>query len=57
MKYSIKDYKYKDKRVLLRCDLNVPIENGIILDKTRILESLKSINYKTDLDPHNVPLL
>lgn len=48
MKYSIKDYKYKDKRVLLRCDLNVPIENGIILDKTRILESLKSINYLID---------
>ena len=48
MKYSIKDYKYKDKRVLLRCELNVPIENGIILDKTRILESLKSINYLID---------
>lgn len=48
MKYSIKDYKYKDKKVLLRCDLNVPIENGIILDKTRILESLKTINYLID---------
>ncbi len=48
MKYSIKDYKYKDKIVLLRCDLNVPMEKDVILDKTRILESLKSINYLID---------
>ncbi len=48
MKYSIRDYKYKGKFVLLRCDLNVPVENGIILDKTRVLESLKTINYLID---------
>lgn len=48
MKYSIKDFNYKGKKVLLRCDLNVPIEDGIIIDKTRILESLKTINYLID---------
>ena len=45
MKKTIKDYEYKGKKVLLRCDLNVPIENGIITDDTRIIESLNTINY------------
>ena len=50
MKKTIKDYEYKNKKVLIRCDLNVPIENGIITDDTRIKESLKSINYLIDND-------
>jgi len=45
VKKTIKDYEYKGKKVLLRCDLNVPIENGIITDDTRIIESLNTINY------------
>ena len=45
MKKTLKDYNYEGKKVLLRCDLNVPIENGIITDITRIEESLKTINY------------
>ena len=35
----------KNKKVLLRCDYNVPIENGIILDDTKILASLDTIEY------------
>lgn len=45
MKKTLKDYKYNNKKILLRCDLNVPIENGIIEDDTRIKASLKTINY------------
>ena len=45
MKKTIKDYNYAGKTVIIRCDLNVPIEKGIITDDTRIKESLKSINY------------
>jgi len=45
MKKTIKDYEYKGKKVIVRCDLNVPIENGIITDDTRIKESLTTINY------------
>jgi len=45
VKKTIKDYEYKGKKVLLRCDLNVPIENGTITDDTRIKESLNTINY------------
>lgn len=50
MKKTIKDYDYKDKKVILRCDLNVPIDNGIITDDTRIKESLKTINYLIEKD-------
>lgn len=45
MKKTIKDYEVKNKTILLRCDLNVPIVNGKIQDDTRINESLKTINY------------
>ena len=45
MKKTIKDYEYKGKTVILRCDLNVPINNNIITDDTRIIESTTSINY------------
>ena len=45
MKKTIKDYEYQNKTVIIRCDLNVPIKNGIITDDTRIKESLESINY------------
>ena len=45
MKKTIKDYDYNNKKVIIRCDLNVPIKNGKITDDTRIKESLESINY------------
>lgn len=48
MKKTIKDYQYEGKRVIIRCDLNVPIKDGKITDDTRIKESLESINYLID---------
>ena len=50
MKKTIKDHEYKGKKVLLRCDLNVPIESGLITDETRIRESLGTINYLIEND-------
>lgn len=45
---TIKDYNLKSKRVIIRCDLNVPMINNKISDETRILASLKTINYAID---------
>ena len=45
MRY-IKDQKnLNEKRVLLRLDLNVPLQNGIIADQTRIDKILPVINF------------
>jgi 3-phosphoglycerate kinase len=44
MKY-LKDVDFKNKRVLLRTDFNVPVENGKILDDFRLRESLQTIEY------------
>lgn len=41
----IKDKEVKNKKVLLRCDLNVTIKNGEIIDDTKIIKSLDTINY------------
>ena len=39
---------FKDKRVFVRVDFNVPIEDGKILDDYRIKKSLETINYLMD---------
>ena len=42
----LKDANLKGKKVLLRCDLNVPLsDDGKIEDNTRITESLDTIRY------------
>ena len=42
---KITDYNLENKKVIIRCDFNVPIQNGKIMDETRIKESLKTIKY------------
>lgn len=45
-KKTLKDYDYKGKKVLVRCDFNVPMdENQNITDDIRIKSSLPTINY------------
>ena len=43
---NIKDYaNLGRKRILLRLDLNVPLENGVITDQTRIDKILPTIKF------------
>lgn len=45
---SIRDLKTGGKRIFLRADLNVPIEDGKILDDTRIRSVLRTIRHLSE---------
>ena len=45
MKYIKDQVNLKDKRILLRLDLNVPLKNKVITDQTRIDKILPTINF------------
>lgn len=48
MKKTIRDYDLNNKKVIIRCDFNVPIKDGKIIDDNRIVRSLTTIKYAID---------
>ncbi|MCI8575769.1 MAG: phosphoglycerate kinase [Bacilli bacterium] len=45
MKKTLQNMKVTNKTVIVRVDYNVPILNGKILDDSKIIETLETINY------------
>jgi phosphoglycerate kinase len=56
-KQTIRDVDLKGKRILVRVDFNVPIENGNITDNTRITAALPTLKAILDKQPRSVVLM
>ena len=54
MRSIIEEKNLKDRIILLRLDLNVPLENGTITDTTRIDKILPTLNF---LIKHNSKII
>ena len=44
-KKTIEDVQVNGKKVLVRCDFNVPLKDGVITDENRLVGALPTIKY------------
>ena len=51
---TVKDIDIDNKKVIIRCDFNVPLKDGEIVDDTRIRAALETIQYCLD---HNAKII
>ena len=54
MKKTVKDLNIDNKKVIIRCDFNVPVKDDVIKDDTRIVKSLPTIKYCLE---HNAKII
>lgn len=47
-KKTVEDINVKGKRVLVRCDFNVPLKDGVITDENRLKGALPTIKYLSE---------
>ncbi|MCD6539998.1 MAG: phosphoglycerate kinase [Candidatus Omnitrophica bacterium] len=47
-KLTVRDFDFKDKRVIMRADFNVPLKEGKVEDDSRIISALETIKYLLD---------
>jgi len=47
-KMTIEDIEVKGKKVLVRCDFNVPLKDGVITDENRLIGSIPTIKHLID---------